>query len=253
MWEMHHAVKRATKHRDDKGDEEEEACQSAGDDEVSGSDGEDVSQGTSIIRVTTIPHNLHWSNICYVEASGSTGRQAKKDAAWYNEEKAAAVAAGPKAFDVWASGVAAKGYGAITSLRQKISNDQTRANAAADASDSLDAFVHLFFQFIYYCPCKAPWPKLTIDYLQAHNAWTQYGLAIVGFLTGAAAPMPSSYKGRWIFGLNDEVKNVFYNGALQHSVQQLYMSTGILCILVSKVPMHHWSLSVVVKYILVTL
>jgi hypothetical protein len=79
---------------------------------------------------------------------------------------------------------------------------------------------------------------LTIDYLQARNAWAQYGLAIVGFVTGAAAPMPSSYKGRWIFGPNDEVKNVFYNGALQHSVQQLYMSTGISCVLVSKVPMH---------------
>jgi hypothetical protein len=41
--------------------------------------------------------------------------------------------------------VAAKGYGAITSLRQKISNDQTRAKAAAAASDSLDAFVSHFF------------------------------------------------------------------------------------------------------------
>ena len=96
----------------------------------------------------------------------------------------------------------------------------------------------VFFQFIYYQARKAPRPKLTIDYLQARNAWAQYGLAIVGFVTGAAAPMPSSYKGRWIFGPNDEVKNVFYNGTLWHSVQQLYMSTGILCVLVYKVPMH---------------
>jgi len=45
---------------------------------------------------------------------------------------------------VWASGVAAKGYGTITGLRQKVSNDQTRAKAAAAASDSLDAFMRLF-------------------------------------------------------------------------------------------------------------
>jgi len=77
-------------------------------------------------------------------ASGSRGRQAKEDAARYNEEKAAAVAAGPEAFEAWASAVVAKGYGAITSLRQKISNDQTRAKAAAAASDSLDAFVRHF-------------------------------------------------------------------------------------------------------------
>jgi len=57
---MHHAVKRATKHRegDEDKDEEEEACQSGGDDEVSGSDGEDASQCTSIIQITTIPHNF---------------------------------------------------------------------------------------------------------------------------------------------------------------------------------------------------
>lgn len=65
--------------------------------------------------------------------------------AWYNEEKAAAVAAGPEAFKAWVSGMAAKGYGTITSLQQKISNDQTQAKAAAAASDSLDAFVHHFF------------------------------------------------------------------------------------------------------------
>jgi len=69
MCEMHHAVKRATKHgegkedgdckEDGKEDEEEEACQSGGDHEVSGSDGEDVSQCTSIIQITAIPHNLH--------------------------------------------------------------------------------------------------------------------------------------------------------------------------------------------------
>jgi len=52
--------------------------------------------------------------------------------------------AGPEAFKAWASGVAAKGYGTITGLRQKVSNDQTRAKAAAAASDSLDAFVRLF-------------------------------------------------------------------------------------------------------------
>ncbi len=95
----------------------------------------------------------------------------------------------------------------------------------------------VIFQFLYYWTRKALWPKLTIAYLQARNAWAQYGLAIVGFVTGAAAPMPSSYKGRWVFGPNDEVKNVFYNGALQHSVQQLYMSTSISCVLVSKVQM----------------
>jgi len=61
MWEMHHAVKRATKHEggkedgDGQEDEEEEACQSGDDDEVSGSDGEDVSQCTSIIQITAIP------------------------------------------------------------------------------------------------------------------------------------------------------------------------------------------------------
>jgi hypothetical protein len=70
-------------------------------------------------------------------------------------------------------------------------------------------------------------------YFQARNAWAQHGLAIVGFVTGAAAPMPQTYKGRWIFGPNEEAKNVFYNGALQHSVQQLYMSTGISCVLFS--------------------
>ena len=64
MWEMHHAVKRATKHtegkedRDSKEDEEEEACESRGGDEVSGSDGEDASQRTSITQITAIPHNL---------------------------------------------------------------------------------------------------------------------------------------------------------------------------------------------------
>jgi hypothetical protein len=62
MWEMQHAVKRATKPRqrkedgDSKEDEEEEACQPSGDD---GSDGEDASRRTSIFHITTIPHNLH--------------------------------------------------------------------------------------------------------------------------------------------------------------------------------------------------
>jgi hypothetical protein len=52
-----------------------------------------------------------------------------------------AAAAGPEAFKAWASGVAAKGYGALTSLRQKISNDQTRVKAAAAAAEDLEAFV----------------------------------------------------------------------------------------------------------------
>ena len=90
----------------------------------------------------------------------------------------------------------------------------------------------VIFLFIYYQAHEA---KLTITGLQARNAWAQYGLAIVGFIAGAAAPMPSTYKGRWIFGPNDKVKNVFYNGAIQDSVHQLYMSTGISCVLVSKV------------------
>jgi hypothetical protein len=42
--------------------------------------------------------------------------------------------------------VATKGYKSITSLKQKGSNDQTRAKAAAEACDSLDAFVsNVFF------------------------------------------------------------------------------------------------------------
>ena len=96
----------------------------------------------------------------------------------------------------------------------------------------------VFFNLSLIGLVKPHGPKLTMGCLQARNAWAQYGLAIVGFVTGAAAPMPSSYKARWIFGPNDEVKNVFYNGALQHSVQQLYMSTSISWVLVSKVPMH---------------
>ncbi len=52
MWEMHHAVKRVTKHSDSKDEEEEGACQSSGEDEVSGCDGEDGSQGMSIIQNT---------------------------------------------------------------------------------------------------------------------------------------------------------------------------------------------------------
>jgi hypothetical protein len=68
-------------------------------------------------------------------------QQVTKDATQYNEEKAAAVAAGPEAFKAWASAVAAKGYNSLTDLRQRVSNDQTRARAAAVASDSLDAFV----------------------------------------------------------------------------------------------------------------
>ena len=77
---MHRAVERATKHgegedgdgkedeaedseedeaEDGKEDEAEEARQSGGDDEVSGSDGEDASQRMSIIQITAIPHNPH--------------------------------------------------------------------------------------------------------------------------------------------------------------------------------------------------
>lgn len=60
----------------------------------------------------------------------------------------------------------------------------------------------------------------------------QHGLAGVGFITGAAQPMPSTFKGKWVFGPNDEVKNIFYNGALQHSAQQLYYSAGISYVLI---------------------
>jgi hypothetical protein len=70
------------------------------------------------------------------------------DAAAYNAEKAAAVAAGPEAFKEWASDVAAKGYGAITSLKQKVSNDQTRVKAAAAAAEDLDAFVSQIFPYL---------------------------------------------------------------------------------------------------------
>jgi hypothetical protein len=55
---------------------------------------------------------------------------------------------------VWASGVAANGYAAITGLRQKISNDQTRAKAAAAASDELDAFVSEIFNLFIIGPQK---------------------------------------------------------------------------------------------------
>lgn len=54
-----------------------------------------------------------------------------------------------------------------------------------------------------------------------------YGLAITGSIIGAAAPLTSRYNGDWIFGPNHEAKNVFYNGSLAHSTQQLYMSTGM--------------------------
>ena len=60
MWEMHHAVKRATKHEEgnEDGDSKEDEEESGGDDEVSGSDGEDASQRTSIIQITAILRNL---------------------------------------------------------------------------------------------------------------------------------------------------------------------------------------------------
>jgi hypothetical protein len=74
---------------------------------------------------------------------------------------------------------------------------------------------------------KVLWSSLTAVCLQACNAWAQHGLAIVGFITGAAKPIPTSFKGRWVFGPNTEVKNVFYNGALQYTAQQLYLSMGI--------------------------
>jgi hypothetical protein len=63
MWEMHHAVKRVAKDQGNKEgskDEEEEGpCLSAGEDEVSGSDGEDGSPGTCIVQITAIYCNLH--------------------------------------------------------------------------------------------------------------------------------------------------------------------------------------------------
>ena len=174
MWEMHHAVKRATKGWDNneeheeeeedgeqEGEEDEEQEGEAGpsdgtrgDDEAPGSDMEDGSQSTSITQINSFYFYPHCQVTSYIEASGSKGRQAKLDAATYNNEKAAAMAAGPEAFTTWASGVAAKGYTAITSLRQKISNDQTRAKAAATASDELDAFVSQFFNSSFIGPPK---------------------------------------------------------------------------------------------------
>ena len=62
----------------------------------------------------------------------------------YNKEKAAALAGGQVAFTTWASGIAAKGYAAITSLTQQISNDQTQTKVAAAAANDLDAFVSCF-------------------------------------------------------------------------------------------------------------
>jgi hypothetical protein len=62
----------------------------------------------------------------------------------FNDEKAATIVEGPEAFKAWALGVAAKGYASITSLKQTIANDQTRAKVAMAASDDLDAFVSQF-------------------------------------------------------------------------------------------------------------
>ena len=141
MWEIRCAAKRGTKGWGEENSDEEdedEAEEGAGDDESPGSDGEG---GMSMTQINPILFDL----LSYTEASGSKGQQAKKDAAAYNQEKAATLAAGPKVFEAWASQVAAKGYNAITSLKQKSSNDQTRAKAAAVACDSLDAFVSNFF------------------------------------------------------------------------------------------------------------
>jgi hypothetical protein len=109
-----------------------------GNDESPGSDREG---GMSMTQINPTLFDLS----SYIEASGSKGQQAKKDVAAYNREKAAALAAGPKVFEAWASQVATKGYNAITSLKQKGSKYQTRAKAAAAACDSLDAFVSNFF------------------------------------------------------------------------------------------------------------
>lgn len=69
MWEMHHAVKRATKHSENKEDgkdeEEEGACQSSGEDEVSGCDGEDGSHGTSIIQNNSCLLQPSLNQCCY--------------------------------------------------------------------------------------------------------------------------------------------------------------------------------------------
>ena len=62
MWEMHHAVKRVMKgweKGDGIEDENEEVCQSSGDDEVSGSDQGDGLQGASILQITAIYQTLH--------------------------------------------------------------------------------------------------------------------------------------------------------------------------------------------------
>ncbi|KAF8295389.1 hypothetical protein DL93DRAFT_805642 [Clavulina sp. PMI_390] len=59
------------------------------------------------------------------------------------------------------------------------------------------------------------------------NLWAQHGLACVGFITGAAQQMPSTHGTGVVFGPTSEVKNVFYNGALTHSAQQLYFTSGI--------------------------
>jgi hypothetical protein len=142
MWEIQYAAKREAKGwgEDNSGNEDEDEVEEegSGDDESPGSDRED---GMSMTQINPIL----FDHLSYIEASGSKGQQAKKDAAGYNREKATALAAGPKVFEAWASQVAAKGYNAITSLKQKSSNDQTRAKAAAEACDSLDAFVSNFF------------------------------------------------------------------------------------------------------------
>ena len=162
MWEMQHALKRATKGGDQNGNSDgeeedgggEEASPSdrtGGDDEAPVSDKEDGSQGMSIAPINSIYCYSHQLLISYIDASVNRGRQAKEDAAAYNKEKAAAIEAGPEAFKTWASGIAAKGYTAITSLRQQISNDQTRTKAAAAAANDLDAFVS---HFSYLCTCR---------------------------------------------------------------------------------------------------
>ena len=151
MWEMQHALKRATKGGDKNVDSEgEEASPSdgtRGDDKTAGSDKEDKedgSQGMSIAPINSVYCDSHQLLLSFIDASMNRGRQAKEDAVAYNKEKAAALAGGQAAFTTWASGIAAKGYAAISSLRQQISNDQTRMKAAAAAANDLDAFVSRF-------------------------------------------------------------------------------------------------------------
>ena len=164
MWEMQHALKRATKggdkNIDSKGEEEDEGGEEAspsdgtrGDDKTAGSDKEDKEdglQGMSIAPINSVYCDSHQLLISFIDASVNRGRQAKEDVVAYNKEKAAALAGGQAAFMTWASGIAAKGYAAIMSLRQQISNDQTQTKAAAAAANDLNAFVS-YFSYLSTC------------------------------------------------------------------------------------------------------